>query len=256
MLVCDCMSYTQATCAACGKKFNKSVSEFNRTQRRNSRHFCSRSCSAKIAAQENPAIKPRPDNLRKGRTRDEFTPFRWFVARARDRASKKGSTNLTPEYLKQLWDKQEGKCPITSHQLLLPRSTEGWDDFNIVYRASLDRIDHKKGYIQGNVRFVSYIANIGRQCLDDFDLVRFCLMTTASQSVRVKFVEQRITQFVESSNRIDTADCPDMTRTFEPDEEFQAIPHPYDGTYRISAKSNSGEWGMYIIEAEVVEKIG
>lgn len=40
--------------------------------------------------------------------------------------------------------------------------------------ASLDRIDNSKGYLKGNVRFVSMMANLARSTFSDNELIRFC----------------------------------------------------------------------------------
>jgi hypothetical protein len=41
-------------------------------------------------------------------------------------------------------------------------------------RASLDRIDNSKPYVQGNVRFISLMANYAKNDMTDAELVGFC----------------------------------------------------------------------------------
>lgn len=74
-----------------------------------------------------------------------------------------------------LFEKQAGKCPVTGWEMILPDSTrKGWDGGNNPRNASLDRIDNDKGYVEGNVRFVSLIANMARQTFTDEQVVEFC----------------------------------------------------------------------------------
>jgi hypothetical protein len=41
-------------------------------------------------------------------------------------------------------------------------------------RASLDRIDSSKGYVNGNIQFVSYMAQIAKNEFSDGELRSFC----------------------------------------------------------------------------------
>jgi len=176
------MNYVKCKCFNCGIDFEKTVSEYNRTVKRGKRHFCSLPCSCKISAKENIANgkwKPRPENLKKGREQDQFSPFRWYLARARTRVKeRRKENNLTLEYLKEVWDKQKGICPFTGWTMELPLGTVKWSSEANPKRASLDRIDCSKGYIQGNVRFVSVIANYARNKFDDKEVIEFCKAVT------------------------------------------------------------------------------
>jgi len=162
------------SCANCGKKFDKIAKEYRRQLKKgNTRFFCSLNCSAIKNNEEN----PRPGNLKNLRPskKDEYTPFRWFVLRARYRDGKKHyGCDITAEYIKDLWEKQKGICPITGWNLILPDGTDkAWKNASPA-NASLDRIDNTKGYIQGNVRFVAVMANLARQIFTDEQLIDFC----------------------------------------------------------------------------------
>lgn len=64
--------------------------------------------------------------------------------------------NLTREYLVRLWNKQQGNCAVSG----IPMQTEsGTRENKNPYRASLDRINNKKGYVKGNVRFTTHWVN-------------------------------------------------------------------------------------------------
>jgi len=77
--------------------------------------------------------------------------------------------------LSNLWEAQSGVCPFTGWELKLPFHSTDWDkDDDKLKRASLDRIDNSKGYIKGNLRFVSLMANYCRNEFTDEDVKLFC----------------------------------------------------------------------------------
>ena len=63
-----------------------------------------------------------------------------------------------PEYLKEVWDKQNGICPITGWKLKL-KTYKCRKTSLVPQHASVDRIDNDKGYIKGNIRFISVMCN-------------------------------------------------------------------------------------------------
>ena len=78
-------------------------------------------------------------------------PFTHRCTRARIRAkSLKVPFDLTPEYLESIWT---GICPVTKKQIYhnCDRSYE--------YAAELDRLVPEKGYVKGNVNWLSRRAN-------------------------------------------------------------------------------------------------
>ena len=70
--------------------------------------------------------------------------------------------NLTKEYLNNLFIKQNGICAITGDKLI---------DIN---KASLDRIDSSKPYIENNVQWVTAQANKCKHLLTMQELYEFC----------------------------------------------------------------------------------
>ena len=104
------------------------------------------------------------------RREDGLSPFRNYVAQAKERGI--GVFDLTPEYLKALWEDQKGACPHTGQRLELvskytKRKTQP-------YQASLDRIDSSKGYIKGNVQFVALTYNYAKNRFSHEDVLAFC----------------------------------------------------------------------------------
>lgn len=168
------MSKVIVVCKECKKEVEKNVGEINRRKRLGSSNFyCGRSCANRDGNRKS----PRGGNIKllvADNRRDEYTPFRWFLARVKARP-RKGPSDLTVEYLKWLWEYQQGICPFTGWPMHLPHSTVGWADDQVRPRAaSLDRYDNSKGYVQGNVRFVSVIANYAKSQFSDQEVMGFC----------------------------------------------------------------------------------
>jgi hypothetical protein len=170
------MKTLKLECTNCNRHFDLALKEHKR-QIAHGRieFFCSRSCAASKNNKDHP--RPgNPDNLVADNRKDEYTQFRYFVNRGlyRSKIKKRYDCDLTVEYLKRLWDDQNGICPLTGWELILPtNSSYPWNESNPA-NASIDRIDNSKGYVQGNIRFVAYIANIARATFTDDQLKEFC----------------------------------------------------------------------------------
>ena len=166
----------------CKQVFMRERSEVNRARRLNRKVVCSRRCACihgnKVSPHGTAAHLDPANRL------DKWSPFRYYtkVARQRTVAWKRQIRNprhyemdLTPEYLKELWERQKGECYHTGWNLVLADMVSGWREGHTPKSASLDRIDTKKGYVMGNVEFVAYIYN---QCKHDWggaDVLEFCL---------------------------------------------------------------------------------
>jgi len=86
--------------------------------------------------------------------------------------SKKLDFDLDLEYLFNLWEQQNGICPYTGVQMEIPQ-------WNVSRKrkytsASIDRIDSSKGYIKGNIQFVSVIANYAKNTFSHEEMIKFC----------------------------------------------------------------------------------
>jgi hypothetical protein len=106
----------------------------------------------------------------------EYSPFRQHLKLARRRVKGKDrQCTITLQYLKELWEKQGGRCPYTGWELDNPETTKDWDNRPLhPRRASLDRIDSSLGYVPGNVQFVSVIANFAKCDFPEDVLLQFC----------------------------------------------------------------------------------
>jgi hypothetical protein len=108
--------------------------------------------------------------------RDEYSPYRQHLKLARRRVKANGrELNINLEYLKRLWEKQEGKCPYTGWELENFEATSLWNNHKLHPKtASLDRIDSTLGYVMGNVQFVSVMANYAKRDFHESQLLKFC----------------------------------------------------------------------------------
>lgn len=177
----------ELNCCVCGKSFFRLAKEHRRNVKRGRKVYCTISCSIK----DRPKIRSNwnnPELIEKhlkpnwGKSHaDEFSPFRYFVNKARSKGRKThyGETDLTVEYLKGLWDSQKGICPYTGLTMELPTTTRGKHiKAKSPKHSSLDRIDSSKGYMEGNVEFVclgvNYAKNSFRKemMLDFFSQIR------------------------------------------------------------------------------------
>lgn len=156
-------------CCVCGQEFERCDAEYKRNQKIGRKVFCSRSCTGKLLVKNIPKESKRWDHLPKGSTSDEYSPFRWHLKNIR-RRNKVFTISL--QDLKEQWEKQKGICPYTgwvlknmsSSKEQLPKTPD---------RASLDRIDSKKGYVKGNIQFVSLIAQFAKNSWDESVLYDF-----------------------------------------------------------------------------------
>jgi hypothetical protein len=175
------MSMVQLKCEICGCDFERRTAEVRRNQKLGRRTFCSLSCLGKVSLSNIPFSKR--DNkqwLRADNKADEFSKFRWFLARAKQR---KHIVDITLQDLKEQWEKQNGTCPYTGWVLKAMDGTNKTKQLPYTPdRASLDRIDSSKGYIKGNIQYVSMMAQFAKNKWADEQLVKFCKAVAENKS--------------------------------------------------------------------------
>jgi hypothetical protein len=109
--------------------------------------------------------------------KDEYSPFRWHFRNAirRSQESDRKECTITLDDLKKQWDDQKGKCPYTGWELKNLPDTNTKKQLPLTPdRASLDRKDSSKGYVPGNIQFVSTMANYAKNRWGDQELFEFC----------------------------------------------------------------------------------
>lgn len=80
--------------------------------------------------------------------------------------------NLTTEYLISLWEEQNGCCAVSGRKFDLSKPDKG-----LCVKPnspSLDRINSKKGYVEGNIRFVCYQVNTALNQYGEEALIALC----------------------------------------------------------------------------------
>jgi hypothetical protein len=176
-------SYSLICCDGCEKQFEKETKYVKVAEKKSRRLYCSLSCHAKhtreqklgswVHSEENKAFVKSLAGNRK----DEYSPFRTLLKSCKTRTNKggnpKGEFDLDLAYMKELWENQNGKCYVTGVDLILESS------YNKNYQASLDRIDSSKGYVKGNVRYISVSVNWLKNNLNDEhikEFIRICKM--------------------------------------------------------------------------------
>lgn len=79
------------------------------------------------------------------------------------------------EYLYDLFLKQDAKCALSNEVITLnPHYIREQRKSGISQTASVDRIDPSKGYVEGNVQWVSIRINFMKGCLSQEDFVCLC----------------------------------------------------------------------------------
>lgn len=170
-------------CASCGKETEKRATEINRQKKKGKKLFyCNLSCAGKV---NNTHLKPYQEELKRNtgrgnwlRKKDIYSQFRYHLNNAKrhcKKCKKIDGINIDLEYLKTIWNNQNGKCAVTGLDLQVKHiHTKKQRTDKSPYQASLDRIDNNKGYVKGNVRFVCYMFNIARNDFSDNEVLEFC----------------------------------------------------------------------------------
>lgn len=161
------MKTIEVICYFCKKQFIRPLKEHKRSIELGRREFCSRNCTGKqVITNFGDKANRSTEHLRGYKKTDEFTGLRKFIRSINNRNKEKGASL---QDLKQIWDQQNGICPITGWKLILKEGKACLPN-----QASLDRIDSGQGYIKGNLRFVALIANYCRNNFSDKQVLDFC----------------------------------------------------------------------------------
>jgi hypothetical protein len=152
-----------AVCKNCNKEFEKPLTEIRRNEKLNRFNFCSRTCVGKNNL-NNFGDKRSTYNisLHSGNRYDLYTKFKYHYRNIKRRHHE---INILIDDLKYQWELQNGVCPFTGISLEI--SSYSKIEKNPIYSASLDRIDSTKGYIKGNIRWVSRAINWMKNDMSD-----------------------------------------------------------------------------------------
>ena len=142
----------EVICNGCGKTFEMKRGRYtSRHKQNNGNHFCNHACFHKHKQCK--------------------SPFGYFVDKSRSRNLYE--YDIDTAFLKELWEKQNGRCPYTGIQMILPESKKNFRKCRSIEKASLDRIDSSKGYIKGNVEFVCQGINFAKHDYSKEEVLQF-----------------------------------------------------------------------------------
>lgn len=79
-------------------------------------------------------------------------------------------SDLTSEYMIELWNKQQELCYYSGIQMLTPKYGSGRSP----YSPSIDRLDSNKGYLKGNVVWCIWACNAGKTQMSVEDYINVC----------------------------------------------------------------------------------
>jgi len=103
-----------------------------------------------------------------------------FLKYIKRHADKRGiEFNISKEYLEKILKEQNYLCFFSGESLTFPKSEEIFDTSS--FNSSLDRIDSSKGYIEGNVQWVTKIINFMKRTYSNFEFITICKQITKYQ---------------------------------------------------------------------------
>lgn len=176
-------------CETCGKECSRKASVF----RKSKRSFCSREC-ADIARRGCDIIECPTCNkmFKQKKTKqiycsllctppikqiDEYSPFLTHMGGAIKRMKKRNmedQLDFDKVFLKELWERQEGKCAITGIRMMLEKDASSRRAREKKpHKASLDRIDSSKPYTKDNVQFICMCVNYMKNTFQNDEIVEF-----------------------------------------------------------------------------------
>lgn len=142
----------------CGKEFDRELREYRRQIKNgNNTFYCTLSCSGRYGK----GITFFSNHIE---VPEHLRSFRIYLTKSKKRNKKYSiDGDITLEYLKEIFDSQNGKCIYTGVNLIHQKQrNRKHKEKDYIYMASLDRIDSDKGYKVGNVQFISVCMNYAK----------------------------------------------------------------------------------------------
>lgn len=95
-------------------------------------------------------------------------PVTWYEIKRRGGIERGYAWDLTPEYVLDLYTKQEGLCALTGWPVQ-------WSEKGLTATVSIDRIDSEEGYLQGNVQLLHKDVNMAKQQYSQEYFINMCI---------------------------------------------------------------------------------
>jgi len=119
-------------------------------------------------------LKDRKINRQKGMSLEYWMKSATNTVKYRNKLG----SNLTFEYMLELWKLQDGKCYYSGLELKQPQ----YGIRRCLYSASIDRVDTTQGYIKGNVVWCCWGCNAGKADGSIEDYITICKAVAKKQS--------------------------------------------------------------------------
>lgn len=101
--------------------------------------------------------------------------------------------DITVSYIESLFVAQEGLCALSGRHITLPPPAAATGDLQM-YSASLDRIDSRVGYLEGNLQWVHKDINRIKHSLDQDYFIDLCKSVVEHQRQKQCQTSEKITQ--------------------------------------------------------------
>ena len=126
--------------------------------------------------------------LKGGKRNNEYSLFKSLMRNIKNRCkNKKIEYYITVEDLKELWDKQDGKCFYSGIKMNLPLTSSGFSGKRLMENCSVDRIDSNKLYRKDNIVLCCYGTNIGKGIWSKEEYINFCKLVSKYNNGDEKF---------------------------------------------------------------------
>jgi hypothetical protein len=139
----------------------------------------------KVKLQQN-QLEKRAERTEKHRERSKKSP-RYAFSSTLALARKRAEVTINQDYLMALYDQQEGLCALSGIRMTWATGKTAPTSI------SIDRIDGKKGYVDGNVRLVCVAVNAFRGIMNDQELLKMAkalVSTMESKQVAKQVLEE------------------------------------------------------------------
>lgn len=159
-------------CDYCNMNHEKPETEYLRNIKLNRKNFCSRNCVGKYKYTNRTEISSnfmKNYNSNTNKTQNIINPFKYYLKCAKSRFKE---CTISLEDLEKQWNFQNGICPYSGIKLILNSHSNISKDK--IYSASLDRIDSSKGYIIGNIQYVSQCINFMKNNMTHENTIKIC----------------------------------------------------------------------------------
>jgi len=106
----------------------------------------------------------------------DYKPLTYFYRIINKRKEVRKQCFISIDDMIEKWESQQGLCIYTGHELYLPDSNVGFNNYNgpAFQKASLDRIDSSLPYTTDNIQFISQMANYAKNNYSHDEMMKFC----------------------------------------------------------------------------------